>query len=56
MIDEGLTCGEPNRDARPNWPAPKPLPAELLPVAQFDEGFLPRSISPWVLDIADRMQ
>ena len=29
---------------------------ELLPVAQFDEGFLPRSISPWVLDIADRMQ
>ena len=43
-------------NARPNWPAPKPLPAGLLPVAQFDEGFLPRSISPWVLDIADRMQ
>ena len=48
--------GEPNRNARPNWPAPKPLPAGLLSVAQFDEGFLPRSISPWVLDIADRMQ
>jgi putative DNA primase/helicase len=38
------------------WPAPKPLPSGLLPVAAFDLDFLPAKISPWVADIADRMQ
>lgn len=38
------------------WPEPKALPAGLLPVASFDMDFLPKSIAPWVGDIADRMQ
>jgi Protein of unknown function (DUF3987) len=41
---------------RLSWPEPKPLPSGLLPVASFDAEFLPCSIAPWVLDIADRMQ
>ncbi len=39
-----------------HWNAPKPLPSELLPVPHFDLAFLPRSIAPWVGDIAERMQ
>jgi hypothetical protein len=39
-----------------HWPAPKPLPDGLLPVAAFNEEFLPESLRPWVMDIADRMQ
>jgi hypothetical protein len=40
------------------WADPKPLPAGLglLPVATFDTEFLPKTIGPWVADIADRMQ
>ena len=38
------------------WPEPKPLSTGLLPVAPFEAEFLPASIAPWVLDIADRMQ
>ena len=38
------------------WPDPKPLPSGLLPVALFDYAFLPKSISPWVQDISERMQ
>ena len=38
------------------WPAPKPLPDGLLPVAAFDRAFLPEIIAPWVMDISDRMQ
>ena len=38
------------------WPEPKPLPVGLLPVAPFDFAYLPRSIAPWVEDIAERMQ
>jgi len=41
---------------RENWPDPKPLPDGLLPVAAFDEAFLPESLRPWAMDIADRMQ
>ena len=28
----------------------------MLPVAAFDDGFIPDSIRPWVADISDRMQ
>src|SRR5262249_55199888 len=38
------------------WPDPKPLPNGLLPVAQFDDAFLPDALRPWVTDIAARMQ
>jgi hypothetical protein len=41
---------------RLEWPAPKPLPDGLLPVAAFDPAFLPEAIAPWVMDISDRMQ
>ena len=38
------------------WPDPAPLPAGLKPVMAFDTAWLPRTIRPWVEDIADRMQ
>jgi putative DNA primase/helicase len=38
------------------WPEPKPLPKGLPPVASFDPDFLPDAISPWVIDITNRMQ
>jgi putative DNA primase/helicase len=38
-----------------NWGEPKPLPAGLLPVAPFEIDFLPESIAPWIVDIAERM-
>jgi hypothetical protein len=37
------------------WPEPAPFPA-LPPVMEFNERFLPETIAPWVMDIADRMQ
>lgn len=43
-------------ETEPSWPAPKPLPDGLLPVAAFEMDFLPKSIAPWVADISDRMQ
>jgi putative DNA primase/helicase len=42
--------------ATEKWPAPKPLPDGLLPVAAFDLDFLPVSIGAWAADISDRMQ
>ncbi len=59
--------GAPVRPKRPNdeapvaitkpiWRDPDPLPNGLLPVAPFDMDFLPKSISPWVADIADLIQ
>jgi hypothetical protein len=38
------------------WSDPVELPSGLKPVAPYDSNFLPRAITPWVLDIADRMQ
>jgi putative DNA primase/helicase len=38
------------------WSDPKPLPDSLLLVDDFDLEFLPDALSPWVADIADRMQ
>ena len=38
------------------WPEPKPVPSGLTPVAAFDMAFLPKTIAPWIADIADRMQ
>ncbi len=48
--------GGNDEDKAPPWSTPKPLPAGLLPVPPFDLAFLPKSIAPWVEDIADRMQ
>src|SRR4051812_46969100 len=39
-----------------DWSDPKPLPSGLRPVAAFEPGFLPETIAPWVMDIAERMQ
>jgi putative DNA primase/helicase len=47
---------EGDRSSRFSWGEPKPLPSGLLPVAPFDTEFLPKSVSPWVLDISERMQ
>jgi putative DNA primase/helicase len=38
------------------WPEPKPIPDGLAPVAPFEIAFLPDSIAPWIVDIAERMQ
>jgi hypothetical protein len=38
------------------WPQPTPLPSGLAPVKAFDLDFLPASVTPWVADIAERMQ
>jgi hypothetical protein len=48
-------CGH-GGEAEPSWSEPAPLPDGLLPVASFDTDFLPASIAPWVVDIADLMQ
>jgi len=39
-----------------DWPAPKPLPDDLPPVAPFDFDLLPPSLEPWARDIAERIQ
>jgi hypothetical protein len=39
-----------------DWRDPKPLPAGLKPVDDFVLDFLPRSLAPWVADIAERLQ
>lgn len=36
--------------------APRPLPAELLPVEPFPIDALPDALRPWVADVAERMQ
>lgn len=36
--------------------APRPLPAELLPVDPFPLAALPEAFRPWVADVAERMQ
>jgi len=43
-------------DTNTAWPVPAPLPAGLKPVLQFDLSVLPRTIGPWVEDVADLMQ
>ena len=42
--------------AEPKWGEPKPIHDELPPVPAFNPAFLPDTLSPWVADIADRMQ
>jgi putative DNA primase/helicase len=36
--------------------APRPLPAELLPVDAFPTAALPEAMRPWVEDVSERMQ
>lgn len=38
------------------WSDPLPIPDALLPVEAFDYALLPKSLRPWVADIAERMQ
>ncbi len=37
-------------------PEPLPLIVKLSPVQAFDPAWLPKSLAPWIADIADRMQ
>jgi putative DNA primase/helicase len=37
-------------------PVPRPLPATLLPVDQFDMTLMPETLRPWAADLAERMQ
>ena len=54
---EPAKAGEPASVADDGeWPEPKPLPSGLAPVEQFSSDFLPASLSPWVDDIANRLQ
>jgi hypothetical protein len=46
----------PTTSREREWPTPKPLPAGLVPVEEFDLDFLPQSVAPWVGDTAERMQ
>jgi hypothetical protein len=37
-------------------PEPLPLIVKLTPVQAFDPAWLPKSLAPWIADVADRMQ
>ena len=38
------------------WPDPMPLPDALPPVSAFDFDLLPKTLRPWIQDIAERVQ
>ena len=40
----------------PDGPDPLPIPADLPPVQRFNPTWLPSTLRPWVVDIAERMQ
>ena len=54
--DESFNSAKDRRFSETAWPKPKSLSDGLLPVAAFNPAFLPAAISPWVMDISDRMQ
>lgn len=56
MIATAEEFQEPSKSEVDPTLAPKPLPSTLAPVAAFEPRFLPNSLAPWVMDIADRMQ
>lgn len=45
-----------NGAMREPWNDPLPLPNTLPPVQQFDYDLLPDALSPWIKDIAERVQ
>jgi len=57
-IDSALapTHRKPDRSGVVAWPKPKPLPNGLAPVESFSSDFLPDALTPWVEDIANRLQ
>jgi len=46
----------PLRDPAESWPDPVPLPDGLPPVQAFAFELLPRTLRPWIEDIAERVQ
>ncbi|MBU0715296.1 MAG: DUF3987 domain-containing protein [Verrucomicrobia bacterium] len=48
--------GKPLPTLPEQWPAPQPIPDELVPVQKFDYSLLPATFRPWIQDIADRLQ
>lgn len=54
---ESRTRGQPEGSGHTGeWVDPLPIPDALLPVESFEYALLPKSIRPWVSDIAERMQ
>lgn len=39
-----------------DWPDPVPLPVGMPPVEPFDMAMLPEALTPWILDISERLQ
>lgn len=52
----GTSGTSANQTKTTTWPAPEPLPVGLLPVPAMQAELLPETFTPWLTDIADRMQ
>ena len=48
--------GDGGQQTSEQWPTPKPLPNGLAPVEPFSSEVLPDALTPWVEDIANRLQ
>ena len=55
-MNTGFQGGESVGDSGEKWAKPENLPDSLMPVEPFNYELLPNSFSPWVADIAKRMQ
>ena len=59
LVDR-IALRDPPVGARKNqsddWPDPKPLRKEIIPVIKMEPTMLPESLRPWNVDIAYRMQ
>ena len=51
LAEKNATAGE-----LCDWPDPMPLPDALPPVSAFDFDLLPKTLRPWIQDIAERVQ
>jgi hypothetical protein len=47
---------EPPPPAEAELPIPQALPSSLAPVMAFDDAWMPETLRPWLVDIAERMQ
>ena len=56
--DQDDTCDRKQKQARKSddWPDPKPLRKEIIPVIKMEPTMIPESLRPWNVDIAYRMQ
>jgi hypothetical protein len=49
-------AGQDTESASSAWPEPKDIPRGLSSVDDFDLGFLPHALQPWVGDVSERLQ